>query len=247
MSVGKAEMGRKEPVLVKIVFMGDSITSGEYIERDKIWTTIVTEKLQEEYLKTPVNIYALNKGVGDDTTRMALERFPEDVQSIRPDIVTIQFGMNDCNCWLSDEGLPRVSVDAFRANMTEMVDRSRRFGAKKIIIIGNHKTLRDKTMLNGVRYEDANKRYSKVIEAVATATGAWFCDIRSKFGAMQDKKLESMLLPYPDQIHLSEVGHIEYASHVLDTIRKIMPYKLEYLRELEYRESPTQNIIIEAE
>ena len=246
MSVGKAEMERKEPVLVKIVFMGDSITSGEYIERDKIWTTIVTENLQEEYLNTPVNIYALNKGVGGDTTRMALERFPEDVQSIRPDIVTIQFGMNDCNCWLSDEGLPRVSVDAFRANLQEMLDRVWNFCGTPILL-NNHKTLRNKLMMNSVRYEDANRRYSEVIEEVATATGAWFCGIRSQFGAMQDKKLESMLLPYPDQIHLSEAGHIEYASHVLDTIGKIMPYKLEYLRKLEYRESPTQNIIIEAE
>ena len=91
----------------------------------------------------------LNRGVSGETTRQGLERFPNDLQQYRPDIVTLQFGLNDCNCWVSDGGLPRVSEAAYRANLREMIERARRFGARHIIMSTNHPTLRHKVLLSG--------------------------------------------------------------------------------------------------
>jgi lysophospholipase L1-like esterase len=129
--------------------MGDSITFGQYVDPQLRWTTLVTERLQQVYLETPVQIYALNRGVSGETTRQGLERFPTDVQQIGPDVMTLQFGLNDCNCWLTDGGLPRVSAAAFRANLLEMITRARRFGTRQIILANNHRTLRTKVMLSG--------------------------------------------------------------------------------------------------
>lgn len=66
---------------------------------------------------------------------MALERMPFDVQTHKVDILVITFGMNDCNYWKTDQGLPRVSPDAFEANMKEIIMRGFRFGSRTVIIL----------------------------------------------------------------------------------------------------------------
>jgi lysophospholipase L1-like esterase len=192
--------------------MGDSITFGQYVEAGLRWTTLLTERLQERYLDTAMHIYALNRGVSGETTRQGLERFPADVQQHQPDIVTIQFGLNDCNCWLTDGGLPRVSAPAFRANLLEMVMRARRFGARHLLLANNHPTLRTKVMLSGEGYEAASARYGEIIRAVAEETRSTFCDIRAAFAGYTTRELAGLLLPYPDHLHLSPEGHRLYAN-----------------------------------
>ncbi|MBV6343652.1 SGNH/GDSL hydrolase family protein, partial [Candidatus Magnetobacterium casense] len=129
---------------------------------------------------------------------MGLERFPRDVQSLGADVVVIQYGLNDCNCWLTDGGLPRVSREAFEANLIEMVKRAQRFGAKRVILPNNYPTLRYKVMLSGERFEDANSRYSEIIANIAKGNaGVEFCDIRAVFGAYEGP-LDDLLMPWPD-------------------------------------------------
>jgi lysophospholipase L1-like esterase len=205
-------MSTAAPVLVRIVHFGDSITFGQYCETDRRWTNLVTDRLTRKYLETSFHVLAMNKGISGETSRMGLERFPQDLQAHTPDIVTLQFGMNDCNCWLTDRGAPRVSAAAFRANMLEMIDRARRFGARHIIVASNPVTLRHKVMLNGERYEDANARYSGILREVADEAGTSFCDVRASFLELSVGDLEDMLLPYPDLLHLSAAGNHRYAD-----------------------------------
>jgi len=200
------------PSLVTVVYFGDSITFGQYIDPALRWVTLVSDRLQLQYLNTGVNLLQLNRSVSGETTRQALERFPADVQAYQPDIVTIQFGLNDCNCWMTDGGLPRVSPAAFRANLEEMIARARAFGARHVILSNNHPTTRMKIMLSGERYEEANTRYSQIVQSVAMETGATFCDIRAAFIAHDRAPLDDLLLPYPDQLHLSVAGNRLYAD-----------------------------------
>ena len=86
------------PRAVVVAFMGNSITAGQYVDPDLRWTALVSNALLSEYLATSVNFHVLNRGVSGETTRQGLERFPADVQQHRPDIITLQFGLNDCNC-----------------------------------------------------------------------------------------------------------------------------------------------------
>lgn len=204
---------------VTVVFMGDSITFGQYIETEKRWANGVSERLLQIYLNTPVNLRLLVHGVSGETTRQGLERFPKDVQEQHPDVLTLQFGLNDCNCWQSDKGLPRVSPEAFRANLFEMIERARRFGARHIILSNNHRTLRRTVMLSGERYEDANERYSEIIRDVAGRAGVTFCDIRTAFARFSDDELEGLLLPYPDQLHLSPAGNRVYEETIWPLVR----------------------------
>jgi|SRR6185369_12176907 lysophospholipase L1-like esterase len=202
------------PGLLTLVLMGDSITFGQCVEPEYRWAHSVTDRLLRMYLDTPINIHVMNRGISGETSRQGLERFPVDVQDAHPDIMTLQFGLNDCNCWLTDRGLPRVSESAFRANLIEMISRARLFGARHIILSNNHRTVRHKMMLSGERYEDANARYSGIIEEVATETGVTFCDIRKAFEPFSEPELEDLLIPYPDQLHLSASGNRVYEKAI---------------------------------
>lgn len=216
---------RKPEKLLTVVFMGDSITEGQYVSSPHRWVDIISNELVKSYLDSPLSIVFVTRGISGETTRQGLERFPVDVQSHTPDLVTIQFGLNDCNCWATDFGLPRVSEAAYRANLIEMVDRSRRFGAEKIILSNNHTTLRHKPLLNGRTLEDQRKVYNAIVADVARETGVQFCDIESEFTGLSRRELEGELLPYPDWLHLSHSGHQRYA-------RKILPYVAAGLREI---------------
>jgi lysophospholipase L1-like esterase len=207
------------PSVVKIVHMGDSITYGQYVDAALRWTTLAEERLGSELADEGIRIDSRNSGVSGNTTRMGLERFPTDVQEHLPDVVTIQFGMNDCNCWATDGGHPRVSPDAFMANLHEMIARVRKFDCRHIVIANNHCTLRREQMVSGEVYELANERYSQLAESVAAEAGVTFCDVRSAFEPFSPSELGKLLLPAPDRLHLSVEGNRLYAEVIHPYIR----------------------------
>ncbi len=205
--------------LVTVVFMGDSITAGQYVDAPHRWVDIVANNLTRSYLNTPLTLVFVVSGVSGETTRQGLERFPKDVQIHRPDIVTLQFGLNDCNCWATDHGLPRVSEDAYRANLIEMIDRSRTFGGEHVILSNNHTTLRHKVLICGKTLEERRKQYNETVKDVASQKNVTFCDIESAFRDLSNDELEGELLAYPDWLHLSHEGHKRYAAQIEPVVR----------------------------
>lgn len=197
---------------VTIVHMGDSITFGQYIDTSLRWTSLVRQRLEEAL---GVHTISLNRGISGETTRMGLERYPRDVQESGASVMTLQFGLNDCNCWETDGGLPRVSEAAFVANLTEMVARARKAGIEEIVMQTNHRTLRRAPLLSGEPYEEANARYSELIRRVADETSTILCDVRKDFESFDDHELDRMLLRAPDQLHLSSEGNEVYAAAIL--------------------------------
>jgi lysophospholipase L1-like esterase len=204
-----------------IVFMGDSITAGQYIHHSLRWTELVASALRGNLFKTSTDYdlyHFFNRAVSGETTRQGLERFPRDVQVLEPDIITLQFGLNDCNCWESDRGLPRVSPAAYRANLIEMIDRARKFGTKQIILSTNHPTLVIKPFVSAESFEDRRHMYNKIVRDVAVETGVILCDIDEDFSGLPSYELADLLLPEPDLLHLSEYGHARYFKAIFTPI-----------------------------
>jgi lysophospholipase L1-like esterase len=201
-----------DPTPLHVVHMGDSITEGQYIDPAVRWTSLIEERLAERF--GPDRFVSLNRGISGETTRMGLERYPRDVQEAAPDLLTIQFGLNDCNCWETDGGVPRVSEAAFVANLTEMITRGRVFGAREIVLATNHRTLRRRALPSGEAFEAANARYSELVREVAAGTGVVLCDIREAFEPFADDELDPLLLPDPDHLHLSPAGNVVYADAI---------------------------------
>ena len=117
---------------LKVTFFGDSICTGQHVAIHRGWVTQSSASLAEKFDNKDQSIVVKNSSVNGRTTRQALETISYEIQSDKPDIVVVQFGMNDCNYWQSDKGLARVSIEAFSANLSKIITLVVHFGAKKV-------------------------------------------------------------------------------------------------------------------
>lgn len=197
---------------LKVFFFGDSICFGQGVSPQHIWVCRLAAALEERFADR-VDLLVQNPSINGNTTRQALERIAYDVQSHCPQIVLTQFGMNDCNGWETDKGHARVSKDGFRANLSEIVDRCRLFGARHMIVGTNHPTIRTTQPLPDVDfpYETANRAYNVISREVASAKSAVVADAEKAFNEAVDAGEASYAdLVLDDQLHLSKAGHDIY-------------------------------------
>lgn len=211
--------------IFKIFFFGDSICFGQGVSLHRGWVPRLAQHLSEHFNDDDLEILVINTSINGSTTRQALERMPYDIQSHRPDLLIVQYGMNDCNYWQTDGGLPRVSPRAFKANLHEILERAFTFGTSQVILNTNHPTARNgKPMTNThLTYEDSNHLYNRLIREVATEWDdrVWLNDMETIFAQHvvgRTENLHHLLLP--DLLHLSEEGHDLYYSILQPLVTK---------------------------
>lgn len=113
---------------LKIVAFGDSLTQGNAIGGEfENWTEIVSIEC---------NVEVVNSGIGGNTTLMAKKRFKDDVLNHNPDIVFINFGMNDH--LLNNYGENFVSLDDFEENICFFIDELRKINAIPVLFTPNY-------------------------------------------------------------------------------------------------------------
>ena len=203
----------------RIVFFGDSICAGQGISIHRGWVPRVAKKIEALGESLGVKFVIVNSSVNGGTTRQALERIPQDVQTYAANVLVVQFGMNDCNYWQTDRGVPRVSEDAFAANLKEIAWRGINFGAKHVFMHTNHPTLRnnEKMMFAGITYQYSNAMYNRLIRDTVRQLpdNVTLIDIESAFHKkMESKEYNLQQLLLPDNLHLSELGHDVYVEVV---------------------------------
>jgi lysophospholipase L1-like esterase len=199
---------------MKFIIFGESVCYGQFVSPHLIWATKLSEFLQNRTQSLWLN----NSSGNGDTTRLALERMPFDVQTHGIDIFYTQFGFNDCNYWKSDCGVPRVSEVAFKCNLIEIISRARKFGAKKVLIGTNHSTLKT-SKFDGfnLSFQESNERYNEIIREVAQESKAILVD-HENIWKSKSLNLSEYLLP--DQIHLSQLGHQIYFEEISNSLIK---------------------------
>lgn len=216
----------------RVFFFGDSICSGQGVSIHKGWVTRTSQALSRLARGGQHDVTVINVSISGNTTRQALERMPYDIQSQRPDLLIVQFGMNDCNHWETDRGVPRVSSKAFAANLEEIIVRALTFGAEKAILNTNHPTARDEKALpfTSISYQESNELYNRVIREVGEKLGPRVIlkDVEEAFkrytGSSRERLLELLL---PDLLHLSERGHDLYFRTVYPAIETVVLELLE--------------------
>jgi lysophospholipase L1-like esterase/predicted neuraminidase len=113
------------PVLV--VAFGDSVVAPR--AETRVYPEILGEELS--------NVKIVNAGVPGNTTTAALKRLDKDVRDRKPQLVTIQFGINDAavDVWKSPPAAgPRVPLDSYRANLREMISKLRADGTRVVLL-----------------------------------------------------------------------------------------------------------------
>jgi lysophospholipase L1-like esterase len=213
--------------LINVLFFGDSICVGQYVSIHKGWVTRTSALLAELGKKIGRTIIVTNSSANGRTTRQALEHMPYEVQSKDVDIMIVQFGMNDCNYWQSDRGIPRVSPRAFAANLHEIIARGFHFGMEKILINSNHPTGLESDLMPhaNISYQESNEQYNAIIREVAANCGPSVTlneieTVFKKYAGGDRKRLEELLLPAPDLLHLSKKGHDLYFETVYPKVEQ---------------------------
>ena len=110
---------------VTIVAFGDSITAGFAVRRGfpSFWKQMLAEKYPE------ARVEMINSGISGDTSMDGLARLDWSVLSYEPDLVTINFGINDCVLGLD--------LEEFEMNFVEMVRRIRAGPNSEILLLSS--------------------------------------------------------------------------------------------------------------
>jgi lysophospholipase L1-like esterase len=190
---------------INVIFFGDSICHGQFVSPHKTWVNRISSEL---YAINPDTV-VLNPSHSGDTTRMALEKMPFDVQSHGVDLIFIQFGINDSNFWDSDRGMPRVSERAFEANLHEIISRAKNFGAKIVFLNTNH-PITKKITLNRklIELQAGSSKYNEITRKVSTESeGVRLIDSEISFFTKFKEGFAPDDFLLDDQIHLSGLSH----------------------------------------
>jgi acyl-CoA thioesterase-1 len=173
---------------VTIVAFGDSITAGYAVRRGfpSFWKEMLTRKYPDAHIEL------INSGVSGDTTMNGIARLVWAVLAYEPDLVTINFGINDC--------VLGPGLEEFEANLVEMVRRIRAGPASEILLLSSQP-------LETPPYDRLVLDYYQAIERVAMEMDVGFVNVcrawmqRIKAGT----PLGSFLIPGLD--HPNEAGY----------------------------------------
>lgn len=115
----------KPPV---IAALGDSITAGSaLVHGETNWTELLAGRFSAK---------VVNAGIGGNTAGEGLARMERDALAASPDIVLIEFGMND-HVICDAAGHPRTPLPAFRDALRTMIARCRDAGACPVLVTPN--------------------------------------------------------------------------------------------------------------
>jgi lysophospholipase L1-like esterase len=199
-----------------IVLFGDSVTAGAEVPLGDRWSSLLEARLNAGATE-PYRV--INAGRRGETTAAALARMDREVVARRPDLVVVQFGLNDSH-YPVNAVRPRVERVAFDATLRRMAQLLRERTTAIVTFLTNHPLLRRAAPLP-VRPapEEANQAYNAVIRQVAYELNAPILDMHSAFPA-PGEPLADLLAR--DGVHLSPRGHRRYAACIAPFIQRLL-------------------------
>ncbi|HSJ00877.1 MAG: SGNH/GDSL hydrolase family protein [Verrucomicrobium sp.] len=186
----------------KVAFLGDSITQqgaggpGGYV------------RLVESGLKAAgIPIEVIPAGISGHKSNDMLARLDKDVLSKKPDVMTLSCGVNDV--WHGARG---VELEAYKKNITEIVDRTQKAGVQVVILTST---------LIGPKLDDANntkaKAYNDFLRDLAKERKLPVADLNADMIVEQskDSTVGGKANVTSDGVHMNHLGNIMMAKGVL--------------------------------
>ena len=101
------------------------------------WTTQLAFQLEKA---SPDGFEVFNRGIGGNTTALALDRIQNDVIPLLPGLVLIEFGINDAYVfpWAK---IPRVALSGYMENLAEILRQVRAAHGEAVLIINHQDSL----------------------------------------------------------------------------------------------------------
>lgn len=199
----KTEMQKEWPKnrTINLVFHGHSVPSG-YFKTPQVNTlaaypNVMLKKLKAIYPLAVVNVIVT--AIGGENAVMGAQRFERDVISLHPDLVLIDYGLNDRGC-----GLEKAYV-AWNQMIKQAADR----GIKVILLTPSPD--------QSVNYADpANdlKKHADQIRKIASENQVGLADSYKAFEFLYPDK--EQLSKYMSQVnHPNELGHDLIANELM--------------------------------
>ncbi|MGY8642396.1 MAG: SGNH/GDSL hydrolase family protein [Verrucomicrobiales bacterium] len=176
----------------------------------------------------------INAGIGGHNTENARARLQKNVLSKNPDVVIIQFGINDAaiDVWKNPPAKnSRVSLEQYRENLWHFVEQLKGKNCEIILMTPNplRWTAKMKKMYGKPPYEPENadgfnlrlKLYAQKMREVAKAEKIELLNIYEafeSFGKKDGQSVDGLLL---DGVHPSEKGHQLVADLLKEKINEV--------------------------
>lgn len=167
-----------------IVCFGDSVTEGvPQVHEEDTFVSLVERRLDRRAAQIEP-VVCVNSGVGGENTAEGLARIDEAVLDHQPNLVIIEFGLND----IRYEPEKTIEPEGFAANLRTMHERITAIGAGVIfttpnpIINAHHGYSKDTDYYD--RWGGCNGaviEYAGIVRDVAGELGAPVCDVYRTF------------------------------------------------------------------
>jgi lysophospholipase L1-like esterase len=183
------------------VAFGDSITDGYGVSRG--FVSFLGESIAKSHPGLSLSI--TNSGLSGDNTSDALYRLQRDVLDHHPDLVTINFGVNDAFSY--------VSVEKFGSNLETMVKMIREGGCSRVVLVSSEV----------IPEPDAEKQvlpYWEKMRQVAADTGSVYADANGRWQRLLEAGTDQWTLIIPGDMHPNEKGHRIIAEAVYEAMEE---------------------------
>ncbi len=231
MFVSSANIVNSQEPAVLVAF-GDSTTA----KRGDL--EIYAEILQRELPQKGLPVRVVNAGVGGHNTDHAQARFEADVLAHNPDIVVIQFGINDAavDVWKDPPAtMPRVPMDRYVKNLRHFVGTLKARKVQVVLMTPNplRWTPKMREMYGKPPYLASKpngfnvklQEYAEAVRQLAEAEKVPLIDIYRSFehyGETDGNSIDDLLL---DGIHPNEHGHRIVADIIIAQLQKLQTAK----------------------
>jgi lysophospholipase L1-like esterase len=184
----------------KIAFLGDSITQGGaghpagYVRR-----------VESGLAANGIKVTVIGAGISGHKSNQMLERLERDVISKKPDWMTLSCGVNDV--WHGANGVP---LDAYKKNITQIVDKAQGAGIKVMILTA--------TVIGEDLKGDNNKKladYNAFLRTLATEKKCVLADLNADMHAALKGNKHAGLRLTSDGVHMNPLGDRLMAEGIL--------------------------------
>lgn len=188
-------------ILVKsgesVAFLGDSITA-QGASAPSGYVRLVESGLAAQGVKITV----IPAGVSGHKSNQMLARLENDVLNKKPDWMTLSCGVNDV--WHGEKGVP---LDAYKTNITAILDRCEKAGVKVVILTATQIKL-PVTNAENTKLE----AYNAFLRETAQARNLPLADLNAAMAA--DQAANNRVLT-TDGVHMNLFGNLMMAKGVL--------------------------------
>jgi lysophospholipase L1-like esterase len=209
----------------RLVCLGDSVTFGWNLSYEKTFSFLLEKELRKQYSEAMV----INSGIGGQTIIDGLNRLENDLFYFEPQLVIINFGLNDAFIVIEEDSQEQISTasdlknnidldtftDIYKQLVGELLEKD-----IEIIIMGTNPVIIESIWENeniAQKQEESYVLYNRAAKDIAEDHGLMFVNIQKSFIADG----QSDILIQPDGLHPSEAGLILISEILYKSLKSV--------------------------